>query len=302
MNSHFIKKIDACGQSALEESVTLTWENSIIQRDTLIMFYRKGVFYSSLALMLSNILDNEIGNSFKVLVISEMISGLQMAVFASLNEFTVSQIAKRLKYFNDGRQVRNREDLLKCLNLSEQEKLIPEMLERKNKGKEGGYNICNSNIDPKVIIERNQKQLDQYECEKQIRTIKNQKHAIIDINSQQIHFKTEEIHKTDYNEKYLETKEPSHSKWTERTKMGKNKLKTQHPAWKLYFGPGEDAVKELACQYFEEGTIRQAVFEFFGANDERRCKASFERPNVPWPSMHPLLPYKLRVLDIPEAL
>ncbi|OPL33935.1 hypothetical protein AM593_09567, partial [Mytilus galloprovincialis] len=90
------------------------------------------------------------------------------------------------------------------------------------------------------------------------------------------------------------------TQWTDRSKMKNSKVKTQSKPvreLKIYLQSVEVDFAGLVNEYFEDNMIRQAVYGFCSLDETRRNKTSFGRPNVPWPSMHPLLPYKLRYLD-----
>lgn len=90
------------------------------------------------------------------------------------------------------------------------------------------------------------------------------------------------------------------TQWTDRSKMKNSKVKTQSKPvreLKICLQSVEVDFAGLVNEYFEDNMIRQAVYGFCSPYETRRNKTSFGRPNVPWPSMHPLLPYKLRYLD-----
>ncbi|XP_071135431.1 uncharacterized protein [Mytilus edulis] len=90
------------------------------------------------------------------------------------------------------------------------------------------------------------------------------------------------------------------TQWTDRSKKKNSKVRTQSKPvreLKIYLQSVEVDFAGLVNEYFEDTMIRQAVYGFCSPDVTRRNKTSFGRPNVPWPSMHPLLPYKLRYLD-----
>ncbi|XP_071135434.1 uncharacterized protein [Mytilus edulis] len=92
--------------------------------------------------------------------------------------------------------------------------------------------------------------------------------------------------------------------WFVRSKMKnarvKTNTKTSSGDLKIYLQSWENEIGDLVNEYFDENIIRQAVYGSFRHDFDRRCKTSFNRPSVPWPSMHPLLPYKLRYLDVDD--
>ncbi|VDI68305.1 Hypothetical predicted protein [Mytilus galloprovincialis] len=89
--------------------------------------------------------------------------------------------------------------------------------------------------------------------------------------------------------------------WLVRSKMKnarvKTNAKTSSGELKIYLQSWENEIGDLVNEYFDENIIRQAVYGSFRHDFDWRCKTSFDRPSIPWPSMHPLLPYKLRYLD-----
>ncbi|XP_063404297.1 uncharacterized protein LOC134687769 [Mytilus trossulus] len=101
-------------------------------------------------------------------------------------------------------------------------------------------------------------------------------------------------------EKELHNNTGLRTQWTDRLKMKNSKVRTQSKPvreLKIYLQSVEVDFAGLVNEYFEDNMIRQAVYGFCSPDVTRRNKTSFDRPNVPWPSMHPLLPYKLRYLD-----
>ncbi|CAC5403182.1 unnamed protein product [Mytilus coruscus] len=101
-------------------------------------------------------------------------------------------------------------------------------------------------------------------------------------------------------EKELRNNTGLRTQWTDRSKMKNSKVRTQSKPvreLKIFLQSVEVDLRGLVNEYFEDNMIRQAVYGFCSQDFDRRIKTSFDRPNVPWPSMHPLLPYKLRYLD-----
>lgn len=92
--------------------------------------------------------------------------------------------------------------------------------------------------------------------------------------------------------------------WLVRSKMKnarvKTHAKTSSGELKIYLQSWENEIGDLVNEYFDENIIRQACYGSFRHDFDWRCKTSFDRPSVPWPSMHPLLPYKLRYLDVDD--
>ncbi|XP_052087348.1 uncharacterized protein LOC127724426 isoform X2 [Mytilus californianus] len=106
-------------------------------------------------------------------------------------------------------------------------------------------------------------------------------------------------------EKKLRNNTGLQTQWTDRSKMKNSKVRTQSKPvreLKIYLQSVEVDFGGLVNEYFGDNMIRQAVYGFCSPDVDRRSKTSFDRPNVPWPSMHPLLPYKLRYLDENEEI
>ncbi|CAC5365106.1 unnamed protein product [Mytilus coruscus] len=83
---------------------------------------------------------------------------------------------------------------------------------------------------------------------------------------------------------------------TTRTKMKNAKVKSSSnykPPKLNIFTTRDENISKIVDDFIKEDIVRQAVYDCF--NNEQ--KMHFQRPLVPWPSMHPLLPYKVRYLD-----
>lgn len=83
---------------------------------------------------------------------------------------------------------------------------------------------------------------------------------------------------------------------TTRTKMKNAKVKSNSkykPPKLNIFTTRNENISNIVDDFIKEDIVRQAVYDCF--NNEQ--KMHFQRPLVPWPSMHPLLPYKVRYLD-----
>ncbi|CAC5365101.1 unnamed protein product [Mytilus coruscus] len=83
---------------------------------------------------------------------------------------------------------------------------------------------------------------------------------------------------------------------TTRTKMRNAKVKSSSkykPPKLNIFTTRDENISNIVDDFIKEDIVRQAVYDCF--NNEQ--KMHFHRPLVPWPSMHPLLPYKVRYLD-----
>ncbi|VDH98366.1 Hypothetical predicted protein [Mytilus galloprovincialis] len=82
---------------------------------------------------------------------------------------------------------------------------------------------------------------------------------------------------------------------TSRKKMVDAKVKktSKYEAPKLNIFTTLDDDETGISTVLRDDTVRQAIHGWF--NNE--TKIQFQRPSIPWPSMHPLLPYKLRYLD-----
>ncbi|XP_071135424.1 uncharacterized protein [Mytilus edulis] len=295
LKSHSIQKFDINDHSCLVESAIFTKENRFGQTDPLFMFYIGGWFYTPYALIHSNMVDSEIGNSFKIFNISETETELLMILLTPIKNFSAFQIANKILNRIDCRQVRSATDFFDLISPTDQENDLESVSSETEE--EVNYK-CDSFKDPNDIIEKTQTQFDQSESHKKIRTTKYNKQEKIDVNSKQIHYKNIDIcSKSNFVGKNRHTRDFTHSKGVKRTKTRNHKLKTQgrtNATWKITIRRGEE---QLVDRYLDDSMVRQAMYEFFGENDYIRYKASFERPNVPWPSMHPLLPYKYRFLD-----
>ncbi|XP_063401843.1 uncharacterized protein LOC134686090 [Mytilus trossulus] len=293
LKSHSIKKFDINDHSGLVESVMFTKENSFGQTDPFLMFSLGCGFYTPHALINSNMVDSEIGNSFKIFYISATKTELLILLFTPIRKFTAFQIANTILNRIDCRDVRSTTAFLELISQTDKENDCESV--RSEKEEEVNY-ACDS-LDPNDIIEKTKTQFDQSESHKNIRQTNYKKLGKIDINSKQIHYKSIDNCKSNYVGKNSHTKDFTHSIGVHRTKTGNHKLKTQgqtHATWKITIIRGEE---QIVDSYLGDSMVRQAMYEFFGENDYIRYKASFERPNVPWPSMHPLLPYKYRFLD-----
>lgn len=83
---------------------------------------------------------------------------------------------------------------------------------------------------------------------------------------------------------------------TTRIKMKNAKVKsssTYKPPKLNIFTTRDENISNIVEDFIRDDIVRQAVYDCF--NNEQ--KMHFQRPLVPWPSMHPLLPYKVRYLD-----
>lgn len=82
---------------------------------------------------------------------------------------------------------------------------------------------------------------------------------------------------------------------TSRTKMVDAKVKktSKYKALKFNIFTTLDDDKTGISTVLRDDIVRQAMYGWF--NNE--TKIQLQRPSIPWPSMHPLLPYKLRYLD-----
>ncbi|VDI27097.1 Hypothetical predicted protein [Mytilus galloprovincialis] len=83
---------------------------------------------------------------------------------------------------------------------------------------------------------------------------------------------------------------------TTRIKMKNAKVKSSSnykPPKLNIFTTRDENISNIVEDFIRDDIVRQAVYDCF--NNEQ--KMHFQRPLVPWPSMHPLLPYKVRYLD-----
>lgn len=95
--------------------------------------------------------------------------------------------------------------------------------------------------------------------------------------------------------KVSSTHRKSDTMLTSRTKMVDAKVKktSKYKAPKFNIFTTLDDDKTGISTVLRDDIVRQAMYGWF--NNE--TKIQLQRPSIPWPSMHPLLPYKLRYLD-----
>ncbi|VDH93741.1 Hypothetical predicted protein [Mytilus galloprovincialis] len=95
--------------------------------------------------------------------------------------------------------------------------------------------------------------------------------------------------------KVLPTHRTTEPMLTSRRKMVDAKVKKtskyKTPKFNIFTTLDDD--KTGISTVLKDDIVRQAMYDWF--NNE--SKIQFQRPSIPWPSMHPLLPYKLRYLD-----
>ncbi|CAC5395481.1 unnamed protein product [Mytilus coruscus] len=307
IKSHSKKKFVFDGHAAILESVTFTSDAPLQERDTCIIFSWKNNLYSPSAIR-KIIIENETdGDSFDIMLFSEREGKLRIETLSDVFTDTAFQVAKNLQNLNDGRQIRKLKDVLLLLDPVDQRIQItnfnkPSNTQQKREMKENNNIRANykSNVEQQRSKSIKAGNIDeQYGLSKIQKCDRTFQERVIIIQKKT---KNTNLNITDtYFEKPLpektKTNVQSHGIFPTKMKNSKVKTQTKHPEWKIYLRPGEDDIRNLVSDYFGDDMIRQAVYGMLGHDVDRRYKASFERPNVPWPSMHPLLPYKLRFLD-----
>ncbi|CAC5421266.1 unnamed protein product [Mytilus coruscus] len=294
--SYSTRKFHLNDKSSFLESVAFRKENISRQRETLILFRLKGMLYSPSALMHLDMEDIEVTKSIDVLCISETESELRVEVLTGLNRYTAFEFAKLLKFLHNGQRVRKLKDLIPCLKLGGPTKDDQAFLERVKTENEGYVKTCYSlNQD----VYGNQSQTSKIK-DNEDTIAENIKRLQQEMNKiqQDINFNMgatkDNIVGKNYNAKCF-----TDSKWTDRTQMGNNKERTlsDRPTWKVCLQNREDETNRVVIECLGDPMISQAMYEFFGQYIDCGYKGSIERPPIPWPSMHPLLPYNCRYLD-----
>ncbi|XP_052087335.1 uncharacterized protein LOC127724421 [Mytilus californianus] len=294
--SYSTRKFHLNDTSSFLESVTFRKENRSRQRETLILFHLKGMLYSPSALMHLDMEDIEITNSIDILCISETERELRVEVLTGLNRYTAFEFAKLLQFLHNGQRVRKLKDLIPCLKLGDPKKDDPVFLERVKTENEGYIKTCFSlkqdlygnhsqtskNKDIEDTIAENIKKLQQEMSKVQ---------QDLDLNMGATNGK---IVGKNANAKCF-----TDSKWTDRKQVGNIKVRTQsdRPTWTICLQNPEDETEGVVSGYLGDPMISQAIYEFFGQYIDCGYTGSIERPPIPWPSMHPLLPYKCKYLD-----
>ncbi|CAC5404083.1 unnamed protein product [Mytilus coruscus] len=310
IKSQSIKKFMFNGHTSLLESVTFATPDSLQERDTCILFSWRNDLYSPSTIR-KIIKDNETdADNFDIILFSDRKGQLRFEILSDVFNDTAFQVAKNLQNLKDGCKVRKLKDVLPeseeravqlsdfCKNMNTQQKRKFK-IERKTR-----QNVNIDTLHGQTSEDMEELNIDELYNYSQVpennrKLICIQKN-LISKNRQKMDLSM----KNNYCEKHLlektKTKVPSHRIIPTKMKNSKVKTQTMHPEWKIYLQHGEDQLRNLVSDYFGDDMIRQAVYGMLEPDVDRRFKASFERPNVPWPSMHPLLPYKLRFLDEDE--
>ncbi|XP_063403125.1 uncharacterized protein LOC134687079 isoform X2 [Mytilus trossulus] len=294
--SYSTKKFNVSGNSSLLESVTFTKENKSRKRDTLFLFRFKGMLYSPSAVRHLDKKSIESTNSVDILSISETESNVRLEVLTGLSIYTAFQVAKLLKCPKNGRRVRKLKDLITCLKLGNKKNDDPDFLESVKTANEDNIKACYS---PYQDENGTQNQTDKVKDSKETiaENIKNLRQELKkthqDVNFTMGSTKDRNVGKN------ATTKFFTHSKWTDRTRMGNNNIRPQseRPSWKIFLQNREDETDGVVSESLGEPMISQAIYEFFGQHVDSGYKSSIRRSQEPWPSMHPLLPYKCLYID-----
>ncbi|CAC5403187.1 unnamed protein product [Mytilus coruscus] len=295
--SYSTRKFSLNGDSSLLESVTFRKENRSRQRETLILFRLKGMLHSPSALVHLDMKGFDITNSIDILCISETENEVRVEVLTGLSRYMAIEFAKLLQFSINGQRVRKlKKDLIPWLKLGNQTIDDPKFLERVKTENFEGYNkACYSlNQDLYGKQSRTSKIKDIRDTtDEKIKRIQEMNKIEQDLNFKIDASKEKIVGKNSYTKCFTD------SKSTDRTKMVNSKVRTQLgcPAWIICLQNRKDDAGGIVSEYLGDPMIRQAIYEYFGQYVDYGYKDSFERPHIPWPSMHPLLPYKCRYLD-----
>ncbi|XP_071135441.1 uncharacterized protein [Mytilus edulis] len=314
IKSQSIKKFVFNGHTSLLESVTYSTSDSLQERDTCILFSWRKDLYSPSAIRKIIKENNTDDDYFNILLFSGRKGQLRLEILSNVFNNTAFQVAENLQNLKEGCNVRKLKDVIQLPESQERAVQLSDFCKHKNTQQKTKRKTKRKNS--KNVIkdtDHSQKPGDMEELNIENDELYNYSQDN-EYNRKQICIQnnviSKNLHKIDLSMtndfcekpdlKKSKTKVPTHR--VVPTKMRKSKVKTQtkHLEWKIYLVPGEDVLRNLVSDYFGDDMIRQAVYGMLGPEVDRRYKASFERPNVPWPSMHPLLPYKLRFLDEDE--
>ncbi|CAC5374618.1 OBSCN [Mytilus coruscus] len=260
---------------------------AIEEGDVCILFSLKGFLYSPSSLMEIIDIDNA-DEKLDMIIISNTEGQVRTKVVSVIVKDTAFEFAKCIKNLKDGCQVGKFEgvfqlpeseeqaiqifDLFNPFNTQQKRKFKTERNNRENVNKETADSQKSEemkvvNIDEQYGLSKIKK------CDRTFQEIiipKNTKNTNLNITD--TYFEKPLPEKT-------KTNVQSHGIFPTKMKNGKVKTQTKHQEGKKKIRFGEDNIRNLVY-----GMLRHDV--------DRRYKASFERPYVPWPSMHPLLPYK----------